>query len=323
MSRQLVDMGSGEVVRPPAVIEPGQREAQQAVAEIQAALVVAARTGRNKDVAIGEIMAECKRLKLAEQATYAYPRGGKEVTGPSIRLAEVLAQNWGFVDFGIRIVAAGETESMVETYAWDMVTGSRARRTFPVKHSRKARGEIVDLDDPRDVYELTANMGARRLRACILQIIPGYVVDAALEQCEETIKKGNGEPLIDRVRKMVSLFADIGVSQEMIEKRLGHNISATIEAEVVSLRGVYKSIKDGFAGREAYFDLPGAPKAADETPAEPTPLDKPEPEPEPVDTFETEAEKAERRKKEEAEAIKGVQSVFSGAALQHPGRKGR
>jgi len=30
-----------------------------------------------------------------EVASYEYPRGGEKVSGPSIRLAEVLAQNWG------------------------------------------------------------------------------------------------------------------------------------------------------------------------------------------------------------------------------------
>ena len=33
--------------------------------------------------------------ELALSCTYKLPRGGKSITGPSVRLAEILASNWG------------------------------------------------------------------------------------------------------------------------------------------------------------------------------------------------------------------------------------
>lgn len=45
------------------------------------------------------------------------------------------------------------------------------------------------LTDSRDIYEATANFGARRMRACILGVIPGDVVDMAVNECKETQKK--------------------------------------------------------------------------------------------------------------------------------------
>ena len=63
----------------------------QALAEVQAAMVVAKRFPRDETAAYSAIMTACKRPSLAEQAMYSYPRGGQKVTGPSIRLAETMA----------------------------------------------------------------------------------------------------------------------------------------------------------------------------------------------------------------------------------------
>jgi len=63
----------------------------RAIAEVQAAMVVARMNPRDEMRAYQRIVMACKRKSLAEQASYAYPRGGKKITGPSIRLAEVIA----------------------------------------------------------------------------------------------------------------------------------------------------------------------------------------------------------------------------------------
>ena len=69
--------------------------------EVQAAMIVAKRFPRDEVMSHNRILNACKRRSLAERAVYEYPRGGENVTGPSIRLAEVMAQNWGNLDFGI------------------------------------------------------------------------------------------------------------------------------------------------------------------------------------------------------------------------------
>ena len=243
-------------------------ESARAVQEVQASLVVAKRFPRDENTAYTKIMTSCERPTLAKDALYAYPRGGQMVTGPSIRLAEALAQAWGNLDFGVRELSQDNGVSEVEAYAWDLETNTRQTKTFQVKHSRytKKKG-IVALTDPRDVYEITANQAARRMRACILGVIPGDIVDAAVAKCEETMQKGDGKPLKDRVRQMVAAFAELGVTQEMVETRLGHKLDATIETEVVNLGKIYKSLKDGMSKREDWFDVaaPDKKKADDLT----------------------------------------------------------
>lgn len=228
----------------------------KAIAEVQAAYVIAKKFPRNQHESYMAIMDACKRPFLAEQAMYAYPRGGTLVTGPSIRLAEAMAQAWGNIEFGIREISQSNGVSTVEAYAIDLQTNSRKPVTFHVKHERHTKKGVTKLTDPRDIYELVANQGARRLRNCILAIIPGDVQEAAVNQCKKTMETGE-MPLADRIRLMVQKFDELGVKVEHLEKRLAHKLDATIPQEIVTLQTIYKSIKDGFAHREDFFDIGG------------------------------------------------------------------
>lgn len=225
--------------------------------EVQAAMIVAKRFPRDDVNSFNRIMRSCQRQSLAEQAMYEFPRGGTSVTGPSIRLAEAMAQSWGNLDFGVIELEQKHGESVIMSYCWDLETNTRQTKIFTVPHIRQTKkGGAVALTDPRDIYEMVANQGARRLRACILGIIPGDVVDAAVDQCQNTLRGNGKEPLVDRVRKIAQVFQDeFGVSMSMLEGYIGCKYDAFTEQSVVRLRGVYKSLRDGMASREQYFDL--------------------------------------------------------------------
>jgi hypothetical protein len=231
------------------------RDQVAAMQEVQSALIIAKKFKRDINVAFKNIIDSCKRKKLAESAIYSFPKGGQMTSGPSIRLAEVLAQNWGNLDFGIRELEQRDGESKVESYCWDMETNVRQRKVFTVAHERDSKKGKTKLTSQRDIYELVANMGARRLRACILGIIPKDIVDEAMEQCEKTLKDGNKEPIADRVKKMVLLFADLGVTVEMLEKRLLHKLEDINEQEILNMIKIFNSLKDGFTDRTDWFEF--------------------------------------------------------------------
>ena len=225
--------------------------------EVQAAMVIAKKFPRDEVDSFNRILRSCQRRSLAESAMYEYPRGGTKVTGPSIRLAEAMAQNWGNLDFGITELEQRNGESQVMAYAWDLETNTRQVKIFSVPHMRSTKKGNVPLTDPRDIYEMVANQGARRLRSCILGIIPGDVVDAAVAECQKTLTTGNTEPLIDRVRKGIKMFEDkFSVTQEMIEKYIGCKSEAFSENDMLRLNNVYRSLKDGMAKREDFFEIP-------------------------------------------------------------------
>ncbi|PEM35888.1 hypothetical protein [Bacillus pseudomycoides] len=223
--------------------------------EVQMAMYVAKNFPRDTYDAFQRIMKECERKLVAENAVYQYPKGGQKVQGPSIRLAEVIARNWGNIDYGIIELDQKDGESSMMAYAWDLETNTRQTKIFTVKHERKAKGKTNKLTDSRDVYELTANMGTRRMRACILGIIPGDIVDAAVQKCNDTLVNGQKEPLEDRLRKALDAFKkDFGVTKEMIEDSFQLNIDAFTEHDFVKLGRIYTSIREGVGKKEDFFD---------------------------------------------------------------------
>lgn len=232
--------------------------------EVQAAMVVAKKFPRDEFQSMDRIRRTCQRSSLAEQAIYSYPRGGQSVTGPSIRLAETLAQNWGNIDYGVIELEQKDGESEMMAYAWDLETNTRVTKIFTVEHKRDTKNGSYKLTDSRDIYEATANFGARRMRACILGVIPGDVVDMAVDECRKTVKSGIGkESIVDRANKLLKAFKDeFKVTKEQIEAYAGVNCASFTEDEFINLKGVYKALRDGQAKPDDYF-------AEKEVPAEP------------------------------------------------------
>ena len=229
-------------------------ESSRATEEVQAALVIAKRFPRDEQQALDRILNSCTRTRLANAAVYQFARGGQDVSGPSIRLAEAIAQNWGNLQFGIRELEASGGESTVEAFCWDLETNTRQTKTFQVPHVRYTKRDgNKPLTDPRDIYELVANNGARRLRACILGIVPGDVVDAALEQCETTMA-ADADISPESQAKIVEAFKKYGVTKKQLEARLQRRMDAITPAQVVALRKIMLSLKDGMSKPEEWFE---------------------------------------------------------------------
>ena len=221
--------------------------------EVQAAMIVAKKFPRDERESCDRILNACNRRSLAESAIYSYSRGGSEISGPSIRLAECIAQNWGNIDFGYIELEQKSGESQVMAYAWDLETNTRQSKVFSVPHLRYTRNGAYPLSDPRDIYEMIANQAARRVRSCILAVIPGDVIEAAVKQCDLTLKSAaSGVPIEDRIKDMAQKFAEYEVTGEQLGAYIGKRIEAFNENDVIKLGKVYRSLKDGIIGSD-YF----------------------------------------------------------------------
>lgn len=238
--------------------------------EVQAAVFMAKQFPRNETESISRILRACDRPGLAGKAVYTYPKGGQQISGPSIRLAEAIAQAWGNIQSGVVELEQRDGESVAMAYCWDVETNTRECKIFTVKHAIQTKNGLKVLTDPRDIYELVANQGARRKRSCILNIIPGDVVDEALKRCNKTLAaKGQGRPpLIDRLRKLVDLFqTQLSVPLSSIERYFGYPLDVFTEMDGQTLQGIYTAIIDGVKKREDYFKFPAV--AEQEAPQEP------------------------------------------------------
>lgn len=222
--------------------------------EVQAAMIIAKKFPRNDIESWQRIKRACQRKSLAEKATYSYPRGKEIVTGPSIRLAEVLAQNWGNIDFGTIELSNDGNTSQWMSYAWDLETNTRQTKIINVEHRRVTKNGSYELKDPRDIYELGANYAARRLRNCILGIIPGNIVEMAMLQCNQTLVDDAGMPLPDIIRDVAEKFhTDFSIQLSDLENYIGYSNSNFVMNDLIKLKQIYNALQDGVAKREDFF----------------------------------------------------------------------
>ena len=229
-------------------------EASRAIAEAQGKLVIAKRFPRDEVQAYNRVAQACQRKGIAEKAFYSYSRGGSTVSGPTIRFAEELARCWGNIDYGIKELSQDEGKSEMQAYAWDLETNAQSVQNFTNPHIREVGGKAKILTSQRDIYEINANMGARRLRSRILAILPTDLVDMAIAECKKTLAGNNDEPLIDRVKKMIVAFGKIGVTQEQIETRLKRKVDTMTVDDFTDYIGIYNAIKQGESKIADWFE---------------------------------------------------------------------
>ena len=246
---------AGENMLPTVVAPSAMATSDQArsIAEVQGAMVIARANPRDEMNAYTKIMKACKRKSFAEQALFAYRRGGTLVEGETIRLAEVAARCWTNMTYGFREINRTADGSEVEAFAWDLETNTKAVRQFQVRHWRDTKTGGKEVTQERDKYELIAGMAQRRVRSCIFELIPGDIVEAARIQCNKTLTEGDGRTIEDRVRDMIEAFVEHGVNQEMIEDFLSHKIDGIVVQELVRLQKIYTSIRDGIAPASEFF----------------------------------------------------------------------
>lgn len=238
-----------QIARPaaplPAVTQTTAIEQARAVAEVQAAVVVAQNCPRDRSRAEAEMAETCGRKTLAERAFYSVPNRGR---GPSVHLARELARIWGNVQYGVRELSrddeAGESE--VLAYAWDVQTNTRSERSFIAPHARMKQGRREKLTDLGDIYLSNQNVGARAVRECIFSVLPPWFTEAAQDACRATLDKGEGVPLKDRVASMMAAFDKLGITVTQLEQRTGKKRGQWDAGDVAGLGIDYTSItRDG------------------------------------------------------------------------------
>lgn len=224
-----------------------QIEQSRAIAEVQAAVVVAQQIPRVVARSVAEMEESCKQPELAERAFFSFPRGGKSVQGPTVHLARELARCWGNVQYGIAELSRDRERSEMMAWAWDVQTNTRSSQTFIVPHQRDKRGGAEALTDMRDIYENNANQGARRVREAIFNMLPPWYTAKAEDLCRATLEHGGGKPLAQRVADAVAKFDALGVSAADLERSLDRPQSDWTAHDVTQLGIRWKSIDRGEA----------------------------------------------------------------------------
>lgn len=248
-------------------LKPQEVGAVSAVAreqsEIQAAIISAKRFPRNETSATTKALKSFTRVTMAENAQYKFPRGGSTIVGPSVDCARELARCWGNIRYGIRLVSIDDEYIHIKGWAYDLESNNFTEHEdkFKKQVQRKIDGKAtwINTTDERDLRELINRRGAIQVRNCILELLPPDLIEDVCKAANGTLaKKAAGELKTDKdqtLKRMAFGFDRLGVSVDMIERKLGHSLDLITETELTDLNLIYKSISDGNSKREEHFEF--------------------------------------------------------------------
>lgn len=177
------------------------------------------------------------------------------IEGPSIRLAEIVAANWGNLRLGSRVVGNDGRMVTVEAVCHDLETNVAITQQ-QVRSIVTRNGKTYS----NDMQTLTINAAqAIALRNAINKVIPMAITRKVVEQCKAMVR-GKAAELPEKRQKIVAAFASIGVSREQLLAKLQITSIDEITADMVAnLRGLYTSLKDGNSTVEDEFPKPATP----------------------------------------------------------------
>ena len=187
----------------------------------------------------------------AEECVYALPRGGKPIKGPSVRLAEIVAGQYGNCRIGARVVHVDKFEKYVEAEGVfhdlesNTATTARVRRRITDKHGRL-------LTD--DMILVTGNAAASiAKRNAILGGVPKAMWSPAYDAAHAVIA-GDIKTLAVKRDEAIRAFAIWGVKPEQIFAALevGGLDDVGLD-EIAMLRAMFKAVKDGEQKAEDFF----------------------------------------------------------------------
>lgn len=189
----------------------------------------------------------------AAECFYALPRGGKWLTGPSIRFAELLQHSWGNCRSAARIIAEDDKRIVAQGVFFDCETNitlsiERQRSIVYGKNSDR-RGEKFD----DDMVNVTGNAACSiALRQAILQGIPKALWRPIYSQIEGVIT--DPKTISATREKALSYFADKGFAPAKVCALVHVEGADKIgPKEIFLLRGLRNSVEDGDISMEQAF----------------------------------------------------------------------
>lgn len=179
--------------------------------------------------------------EVAESCMYAMPRGGKTISGPSVRLAEICASSYGNMHIGARVIDVTDKEVVSQGVAWDIEKNLRVsvetRRRITNKNGRR-------YDD--DMITMTGNAAASiALRNAIFRVVPKAYVEIIYAKARQ-VAVGDAQTFVARRDTVLERLGLMGATADRILAKLERRAVEDITMEdVETLIGLGTAVKEG------------------------------------------------------------------------------
>jgi len=216
-------------------------------------------------VRLNSIAIATMNKETAEACRYAKPVGGRSVTGPSVHLARIIAQQYGNIRVQQRIKQITDKSIIAEAVAFDMETNYavcvEARRSIIDKKGNRYTESVIETN--------AMAILAIAERNAVLKVVPKSIIDNVYD---EAFKCANGDlsdsaKLLQARDKAFEIFkSEYGATEEEVLACLGIKTKEAIKAEhIADLRGYHQALKDKEVTADELFKRNKERNAVDDT----------------------------------------------------------
>lgn len=245
-------------VREPEVLPAGDQKGEVMVVQAGGVEVVRAQDRAALDVAVETALAHPRDIKAfqadleawatadketAEGCNYAFTRGGKNISGPSIRFAELLEMAYGNIRTQDRIIENGRDGDYVvaEATAFDCQRNVARRAEVHLR--------IVDKHGKRFSEDLIQTTMQRALqtahRNAIIRLVPKPLWKAAYAKAMQ-VAAGKGKEFTKSRDGAFEHLAKLGADQARVLGFLGReSLDEVTPEDVVALRQCFARLRAG------------------------------------------------------------------------------
>lgn len=188
----------------------------------------------------------------AEACRYALPRGGKSLSGPSVHLARIIAQQYGNIRVDARVKQITDKQIISEAVCFDLETNYACK----VEVRRSIVGKFGRFND--DMITVTGNAAnSIAFRNAVFNVVPKAITDSSYKASIEMVTGDLSDEtkLISARTKAIDFFkSTYAVTEEQILKAIGlRSVNQIGKEQIADLRGMMQSLKDGDSTPEEMF----------------------------------------------------------------------
>lgn len=227
---------------------------EAALAMTKAEIDIQISTAKTYPRKLDEFKARCESMvaispEVAASCNYALTRSNKTIEGPSVRLAEIIQNNWGNMRTGAKVLEESGDFVVVQGACHDLE--SNVAVTVEVKRRiADKKGKRYNLDM---IQTTTAAAISIAIRNAVFKIVPN-VYTKHFSDVAKTVALGKPESFNDRVKKAFEFFTDWKVSEDKILEKLGiEKKTQMTKAHLLTLQGIATAVRDNMTTIENEF----------------------------------------------------------------------
>ncbi len=199
---------------------------------------------------------------IAEACTYALPRAGKTVEGPSVRLAEIVASAYGNLRCGDRVIFTDDktitAQGIVHDLENNIMYTAEVKRSIlqnvwepdPTRPGKSRKtGRMTTMNEDMQVVTGRAAC-AIAFRNAMFKVVPAAIIEDVYQKIK-LVARGTEATLTTRRDKAIKFFMEKGIKLEQILAKLEVNGIEEINLDKMQL---LSGMKSALANNEAKLD---------------------------------------------------------------------